>query len=540
MFNMSCDLRPLDLRPPLRACTLVSADPEVFSVQDMWKISLVCESVASIPVTSFKPADHNELELGRGRSYQAHSRIRPHLGPKYQSMWSDWSPVVSWVLPVGTEESLAPGRPAGVQWVTAAVGVLVVLSLAVIVCKTDRESWVYMVKKIRGPPLPNPAQFLRPDGKSQVWLKTGFTCESHHTLTRLDAISPVEVTDPWSAPPEKQTPRATSSSYCNPSYAPLPLLPRLPALSFSPLPSLSSNPLLPLLHPRGNLEPCDADSPYGPMGMGEETTGEPEPEDDENPGEDRGDRGRWSADLLHMISGGCVGSTGSMAVCPDYQKVGDVGAQRSPDPAVGCSGDGGEGEGGGKGGGGSQTNDGSPGSESREKAGGQSHVEKLLSREGGITLGQGSLEVCLDYEKVRSLEVYLDYEKVRSLEVCLDYEKVRSLEVCLDYEKLRSLEEQPCRAQRPDSGIGSGGEELVSQGESLEDVDFPLWNKAFTLPLLSDRELQHSQRSFINPHVLFPGQGQPGSPFPFNLGAGAASTTSTMLPSGGAYMPSKS
>ena len=238
--------------------------------------------------------------------------------------------------------------------------------------------------------------------------------------------------------------------------------------------------------------------------MGEAATGGTE----EYQGE--GGEGRAPSDLnlLNMIPGAPIGTTGSMKFCKRYEEVGE--------------------------GGGSTAEGGSQGSESQEEEGEESPIEKLLSQGfvRGDIIGQGSLEVCLDYEKVGSLEVCLDHEKVSSLEVCLDYEKVGSPEVCLDYEMVKLLEG---RAMSPDSGVGSGGEEQVSV-ESLEGVDFSLGTKTFTFPPLSGTELR-LPGSLIESSPFFPGQG-PSSFLLFSSEDGVSMTsTTTLLPSSGGYMP---
>ncbi|XP_030206346.1 uncharacterized protein LOC115539714 isoform X2 [Gadus morhua] len=570
-YKSECDMRPRDpAHPALRACSLVLPPTlsQGFRLSDKWKMILDCESMNTTTIV-YRPADYTKLKrpstpevnltavslfsevprldwiderdiqlqwikvgqpwgaqnitmetrcdplcqmeltgLEKGEQYQARSRVR-HSKDLYKSEWSDWSPVLQWVSAVGTEVSSTTDPP--LQWealVTAVVGAVVFLSLAIIVCKTDRETWVFMVKKISGPPLPNLDHLLGPEGKSPVWLKPGFPSESHHTLTALDLISSVEVTSRQPATLNLKASKHSRSA---------PLAQKLKAATWC------SNPSYPhlLLHVEAHphLKPCSADSPYGPMGggaVGEAATGGTE----EYQGE--GGEGRAPSDLnlLNMIPGAPIGTTGSMKFCKRYEEVGE--------------------------GGGSTAEGGSQGSESQEEEGEESPIEKLLSQGfvRGDIIGQGSLEVCLDYEKVGSLEVCLDYEKVGSLEVCLDHEKVSSPEVCLDYEKVGSPE--VCldyemfkllegRAMSPDSGVGSGGEEQVSV-ESLEGVDFSLGTKTFTFPPLSGKELR-LPGSLIESSPFFPGQG-PSSSLSFNSEDGVSMTSkTTLLPSSGGYMP---
>ena len=202
--------------------------------------------------------------------------------------------------------------------------------------------------------------------------------------------------------------------------------------------------------------------------MGEEAMGESE----ENQREGGEERAPWDPDLLNMISGPQIGTTNSMKVCEEYEKVGEGGG--SPADA-----------------------DGPRGPESPEEEGEESQIEKLLSQ--GVALGdiigQGSLEVCLGYEKFKLFEA---------------------------------------RAQSPDSGVGSGGEEQVSE-ESLEEVDFSLGTKTFTYPPLFDTELRLPS-SLIQSFSFFPGQGTSSS-LSFSSEDGASLTSSsTLLPSSGGYM----
>ena len=56
-----------------------------------------------------QPRCQVELDgLEQGGKYQARSRVQPKE-KQYNSVWSDWSPVLTWVSAVGTKKSPDPG-----------------------------------------------------------------------------------------------------------------------------------------------------------------------------------------------------------------------------------------------------------------------------------------------------------------------------------------------------------------------------------------------------------------------------------------------
>lgn len=205
---------------------------------------------------------------------------------------------------------------------------------------------------------------------------------------------------------------STSSSFSNPSYSQL-----------SPLPPVSSL-------TAGNLEPCGADTPYGPVGSQDEGR---------NAEQDRHEERGKEVEILQLLSKGSNNSE-PMLVMSDYEKVEKPQVEcfrlQSLDSGM-CSGeevsqesleadsisvtDG--------------HDEGPEGKEERAGDNGRGVLfPKLFGGSGGI-FGKGSIQVCSDYERVQKLQAYSP--------------------------ELASL----------DSGISSGGEEQVSQEESLEDVD---------------------------------------------------------------------
>ncbi|XP_028311121.1 interleukin-4 receptor subunit alpha isoform X2 [Gouania willdenowi] len=99
--------------------------------------------------------DLPQQNLIRGEKYEARVRMKSNE-EGFLGTWSDWSPTVSWVSPVG--RSGQPTAFAVSFWEMTVVGVaVVVLMLIVVLHRKDKTIWVYLVKKIQGAPVPNPA-----------------------------------------------------------------------------------------------------------------------------------------------------------------------------------------------------------------------------------------------------------------------------------------------------------------------------------------------------------------------------------------------
>ncbi|XP_029950453.1 uncharacterized protein LOC115390659 isoform X2 [Salarias fasciatus] len=202
-----------------------------------------------------------ELEeewLDRGQSYEARVRMMVEEG---SGPWSDWSPAASWVSPVG--RSKQPPKAAGSVWqmsvaVAAAAAVLLLIG-AVIMLK--RSTWVYVVKRIRGPPILTPPMSLLQDDTLQGWLQPYFTSDSFHSVLKpvevvsVEVASAVDAVVPWKPQTKASTEKggfdSTGSNFSNPSYSDL---------------CGGPPPVFPLF--AGSLEACAADSPYGPVGSG--------------------------------------------------------------------------------------------------------------------------------------------------------------------------------------------------------------------------------------------------------------------------------
>ncbi|KAM7394640.1 hypothetical protein PAMP_021428 [Pampus punctatissimus] len=352
--------------------------------------------------------------LIKGETYESRARVRP---VEYGSTWSDWSPTASWVSQIGQTKK---SDVVGGYWSMTVTGTAAfTLFLAIILFKSNKTPWVYIIKKIRGPPLPNPAMSFLQNINFHSSLSSHYTHESFHSFFKPVEFISVEVTcnvdgveafGTETALLEKMRNESSydSSSFSNPSYSHLDPLP--------PVTSLTA----------GNLEPCASDSPYGPVG------GKSESKTTEQEWKVEG-KGK-QVEILQLIKGSS--NTEPMQVILDYNKVGNLQPERvrlqSLDSAM-CSGEE------------SLDTDSisefdshdeeSQGKEEREGENGK-HFQMLLDN---ISSGfnKGSIQVCSDYERVQKLQA--------------------------DSSELFSL----------DSDIGSGGEEQVSQEESLEDIDKP-------------------------------------------------------------------
>lgn len=248
----------------------------------------------------------------------------------------------------------------------------------------------------------------------------------------------------------------------------------------------------------GNLEPCGADTPYGPVGsQAEDKTAE------QDMVEVRGKE----VELLQLLSNGSNNSE-PLPVISDYEKVekpqverfrlqsldsgmcsGEEVSQESLEPdsinVTDCHDDGGP--------------------EGKEESEGRNGKEVFFQKFFGGNRGsfdKGSIQVCSDYERVQKLEV--------------------------DNSELPSL----------DSCISSGSEEQVSQEESLEDVDKSTESTSLLFP-------PPSSSSFLLSSTPLPldfsgtSLNSAPAPLPSHILERIAlmSTTKSVKPSGDGYMP---
>lgn len=356
--------------------------------------------------------------LVEGMRHEARVRVEKVEQDTYMSTWSNWSPTVSWVSPIGrAEPTPSSGVPGGiVSWVSVACGAVV--AVAVIFFKTNNTTWIYIVKRIRSSPLPDPGKSFLQDGNFQNWLSPHFTSQPCPSFSKPVEFSSVEISSAVDAVapsgPEAShlvksggpnSCKSTSSSFSNPSYS-----------EVSPPPPVSSL-------TAGNLEACDADSPYGPVGS--QSDGE----------QDRDEERRKEVEIQQLLSKGSNNSE-PVLIISDYEKVEKPQVERS----------------------------------------------RLQSLDSGVC----SEEVSQESFEADSINVN-DYhdegpegKEDREGKVA-DFQKMfggsgghsdkAPILVCSDYESVRKLQADSPELPSLDSGITSEGEEQVSQEESLEDAD---------------------------------------------------------------------
>ncbi|XP_032390392.1 interleukin-21 receptor, partial [Etheostoma spectabile] len=285
IFKPSCHIKLKPPRQPAINFTTVSwtsrltnetnESIESYSSQLQWKHEDESWSDRSVKIKDTQCEYHCTAELDpdqlvQEEKYQARTRVKA-ISEGTESMWSDWSPSTPWVSLIGRTRPAPPPSDkdptGGVFGIVAAAAGFAVF-LVVIRIKTDKTTWVYVAKKIKGPPLPNPANSFLNDANFQNWLSPYFTSESFQSFFKPVDIVSVEVTStvdavapygPEAALLEKirseDSHESTSSNFSNPSYSKLCPSPPSPP-SPPPVSSLTA----------GNLAPCATDTPYGPIG----------------------------------------------------------------------------------------------------------------------------------------------------------------------------------------------------------------------------------------------------------------------------------
>ncbi|KAK9540936.1 hypothetical protein VZT92_003353 [Zoarces viviparus] len=357
----------------------------------------------------------DEKELRRGERYEARARVKAIQGKdkSFWSDWSDWSPVASWESAVGGTKERPSDLHVGVLAMVAAAAAFAVF-LVVIRFKTDKSTWVYMVKRIRGPPLPNPAKSFLQDVDFQNW-SPHFSDESSHSLFKPVEVVSVEVTSAVDAVAplgleaallqkmrSESSYESTSSIFSNPSYSHLcPPPPPPPPL---PVSSLTA----------GSLAPCAADTPYGPVG------GHADKAEQEARGEEVKIR-------LLLSKGG--NDSESMPMVSDYEKAEKIQVERA----------------------------------------------RLQSLDSGVCSGEEVSQESLEADSINTAEGEEESEGGSGKEV--DFQKLfgggggvfhkGSIQVCSGYERVETPQPDRPELLSMDSGVSGVGEEQVSQ----EDVD---------------------------------------------------------------------
>ncbi|KAK2817402.1 hypothetical protein Q5P01_025593 [Channa striata] len=548
--NRTCKLEPTDVsKPGLKTCVMDIGKDKAFYERDIWAIELKCDSederlkmdfrpfcniklgpsekphvnsttvswvTERMKIKQFKhysaqlqwkqqhlswsdPSVQNKMTdchltceaeldpdlLIQGETYEARTRLRTQDWGK--STWSDWSPTTTWVSTVGKTKP-PPDFAGGVLGMIIAGSVTLALVVAVILFKTEKNTWLYIVKKVRGPPIPNPAGSFLKEVNFQSWRSPHFTSESFYTFIKPVEIRSVEVTSTVDAvaPCElEETPlehirSESSSSFSNPNYSPLCPLP--------PISSLTS----------GNLQACAADTPYGPVCNEDEG---------ENAGRNVEDRGRKEMEIFDLLSKRSESSE-AVQVISDYEKVEKLQIEHTRLQSVDSCVSSGE-----------EISEESLEVESINVS--ESHEEEPEDKEeeganakdflkdsggtGGI-FGKGSIQVCSDYERLQRLQVVSP--------------------------ELPSV----------DSGVSSGGEEQLSQEESPDSADKSTESTRFLFPSPSS-PLPRSFASFSPPPPKFPGPGLssqlPSLPAHLLARIALLPTSRSVEPSCDGYMPVK-
>ncbi|XP_045904500.1 uncharacterized protein LOC123970488 [Micropterus dolomieu] len=482
VYSASCDLKPVDIsRPMLKKCSLDFIDDWIFQTKDELSINLNCVPEKQSLEICYKPACHiklnpppkpdvNSTAISWFPQVNKHGRITSYIsqlqwkredcswsdpsvktenkewnwsltvaqipdsdllmGERYEarvrvqgrenwakSTWSDWSPVASWESTVGKTKPTIDGTEVLFGVVAAVLAFAVLLTVA----KTDKTTWIYMVKRISGPPLPNPAKSFLQDVNFQNWLSPHFTGESLHSFLKPVEIVSVEITSTVDAVapcgPEatllekmrsKGNHESASSNFSNPSYSQL-----------CPPPPVSSL-------TAGNLEPCASDTPYGPVSSQGEGKNEVKDRDEV--------RGK-EVEILQLLSKGSNNSE-PMPVISDYEKVEKLQVERV----------------------------------------------RLQSLDSGMCSGEEVSQESLEADSISMTNCHdegpEDMEERQKGNGEGGFQKLfggngfgKSIQVCSDYEPVRNLQNDSLELPSLDSGISSGGEEQMSQEESLEDID---------------------------------------------------------------------
>ncbi|KAM7009373.1 uncharacterized protein LKV04_001340 [Tautogolabrus adspersus] len=376
---------------------------------------------------------------------------------------------------------------SGVIISIVACSVVAALLLAVIHLKRNKTIWIYMITKIKGQPIPNPGKSFLKDVHFQNHLSPHFPIFFDPLkIATVEITSPVHVVAPCRpevALPEKRSSKSSdelsSSSFSNPSYAHL-CPPSAPPAS---------------LLTTGNLDPCAADTPYGPVCSKNEV------KDTE---QERSETGRKKVEILELLSKGS-NIRDLVPVMSDYEKIEKLQVERSRlqslDSGV-CSSEEVSQE--------SleadsinvtENNDGQVERES-EKA--KEHVFQALFGGAGDIFGKGSIQVCSGYEPAQNLQLHSP--------------------------ELQSL----------DLGVSREGDEQFSHEESLENADKPTESTNLLFPLSSS--ILSCASSSITPLSLnLAGQALSPAlqPLQCNILQKLAlmSTSRSAEPSGDGYMP---
>ncbi|XP_030594689.1 uncharacterized protein LOC115786601 [Archocentrus centrarchus] len=544
-YSASCHLEPVDIsRPALKTCSLIFISDHTFSSFHVLSFNLSCNHMKPV-ITSYKPYCHirvnppgrpevnfttiswlsqltkhsmissyktevqwkqqdqswsdpavqkntgiqceheceaelKEESLIRGERYEARVRVKSDEG--HEGAWSDWSPTVSWVSAVGKRKP-----PSGITFVVPISIVGVVVLLAVVLFSTNKTTWVYIGKKITGPPIPDPGKSFLQD--VQRGFSLHFTSESFHSFLKPVEMITVELTSSVDAvtacrPDEKIVINkgsydSTNSSFSNPSYS---------ELCTPPISSLSA----------GNLKPCATDTPYGPVG----TQGEGKStEQESNEGREK------EHEMVKLLLKGSSNSE-PVQVISDYEKSEKLNIDRF----------------------------------------------RLQSLDSGMSSCEEVSEDSMEADSMNMTDSYDEDpegedEKEGENEQKAGFQKLfggksdKFIQVCSDYERVGKPPADSPELPSLDSGVCSGGEEQMSQDESMEDVDKSTESTHFLFPPHPPRALPCSLLSFPQLPLNLCGPGlRPAlqlQPSPMLQGFALMSAGRSLEPSGDGYMPVK-
>ncbi|XP_061598952.1 uncharacterized protein LOC133461605 [Cololabis saira] len=406
--------------------TTVSWHPQIpqhirikdFETQLEWKQQDKSWDDASVQIKISTCKNECKVELDtellmQGETYEARARVK---STKYSGTWSDWSPTELWVSSVG--EIKPSGKVHTWNMVLVGSGVVLVILLCFFL-KNKKSTWVIVLKRISGPPLPNPAK----SENIHSWLNPYFTSESFYSLKpeKIDSLevnSTKHAVKPYGLDVKmlknKLICKSTGSNFSNPSYSEL--------CSSSPVSSLTA----------GNLLPCEADSPYGPSaGQGGGKISKPDSED--------------VAEKLKLLSN-AISNTEPVQVITDYEKIEKLHHEdlmlKSVDSDMCISG------------------------EVTQEA---TETQELM--EGDIIKKADGHDKCTPCkeEKDGCDGMTVDFQRIfRSSGGIFGKD---SIQVCSDYEQVPRRQGHSPELPSVDSGVSSGGEEHESQEESMEIGD---------------------------------------------------------------------
>lgn len=169
--------------------------------------------------------------LVRGQNYCARVRVRGDVPLLHEwSMWSEWSPTLSWTSTVGrSQKTPSPGSEGQAKNAGLWTAVLVTFTLSlIIVFWTSRVHWVYIMKVVKGVPLSSSTPSVLKMGWQRPLFSRDFDpniFKSMDIITSVELLPPEFRPDPDCLAPPDENPseslRCSMSSFSNPMYSQL-------------------------------------------------------------------------------------------------------------------------------------------------------------------------------------------------------------------------------------------------------------------------------------------------------------------------------